>query len=92
METSEAIKIVKFYLKDDGHLPEKAEFTFDNFYKALNHAIEYMETPKYKRVDLENMRCMGVFTSNPGSNFTRGYNQAIDDIKSKYGDLYVEVK
>lgn len=48
--------------------------------------------PKYKRVDLENMRCMGVFTSNLGSNFTRGYNAAIDDIKSKYGDLYVEVK
>lgn len=56
--------------------------------------VEYLEKPqpKYKRVDLENMRCMGVFTSNPGSNFTRGYNQAIDDIKSKYGDLYVEVK
>ena len=56
--------------------------------------VEYLDRaqPKYKRVDLENMRCMGVFTSNPGSNFTRGYNHAIDDIKSKYGDLWVVIE
>jgi hypothetical protein len=60
--------------------------------KVKHGVIPERAQPKYKRVDLENMRCMGVFTSNPRSNFTRGYNQAIDDIKSEYGDLYVEVK
>ena len=56
--------------------------------------VEYLDRaqPKYKRVDFENMRCMGVFTSNLGSNFTRGYNAAIEDIKSKYGDLYVVIR
>lgn len=42
MNTQEAIKIIEYYLKGDGHLPDKAEFTFKNFDKALAHAIEHM--------------------------------------------------
>ncbi len=44
--------------------------------------------PKYKRVDLDEDKCSVKLFSNYGSNYSRGYNQAIDDIKSKYGDLY----
>jgi len=48
--------------------------------------------PKYKRVDLDEDKCSVKLFSNYGSNFTRGYNQAIDDIKAKFGDLYVLTK
>lgn len=44
--------------------------------------------PKYKRVDLDSMKGSH---SGYGSEYT-SYNAAIDDIKSKHGDLYVEVK
>ena len=42
--------------------------------------------PKYKRVDLDKMKY--PFPNEHGQT----YNRAIDDIKAKYGDLYVEVK
>lgn len=44
--------------------------------------------PKYKRVDLDEMKGSH---SGYGTEYV-SYNRAIDDIKSKYGDLYVEVK
>jgi hypothetical protein len=43
--------------------------------------------PKYKRVDLDNHGCIS-----PSKDYRRGFYEAIDDIKAKYGDLYVEVK
>jgi len=43
--------------------------------------------PKYKRVDLDEIKI-----KNADWISHRQYNAAIDDIKSKYGDLYVEVK
>ena len=54
--------------------------------------------PKYKLVDLDVLRRIhpirdianGIYSSR--SYEVDGYNRAIDDIKSKYGDLYVEVK
>lgn len=53
---------------------------------------------KYKRVDLDALRRVhpirdianGIYSSR--SYEVDGYNRAIDDIKAKYGDLYVEVK
>ena len=54
--------------------------------------------PKYKRVDLETLkrvhpirdRANGVYSS--ASYEVDGYNRAIDEIKSKFGDLYVLTK
>jgi len=43
--------------------------------------------PKYKRVDFGDHGCIS-----PSEDYRRGFYEAIDDIKSKYGDLYVEVK
>lgn len=55
--------------------------------------------PKYKRVDLDLKREMRNPVKQGGKSndwyqngYDVGYNAAIDDIKSKYGDLYVEVK
>ena len=57
--------------------------------------------PKYKRVDLGLKRESIPIDYKDGSHreweihnaaFNDGWNEAIDDIKSKYGDLYVEVK
>jgi len=53
---------------------------------------------KYKRVDLETLkrvppirdRANGFYSS--ASHVVDGYNSAINDIKAKYGELYVEVK
>ena len=58
--------------------------------------IEMLETaqPKYKRVDLKCAKdiVMEFATAQPfGSELTL-LMRLIDDIKSKYGDLYVEVK
>lgn len=44
--------------------------------------------PKYKRVDLDAMKGSH---SGYGSECT-SYNRAIDDIKSKYGDLWVVIE
>ena len=59
---------------------------------------ELRAQPKYKRVDLDEM-CKnmpegdGIYAvSERARGRLEGYNAAIDDIKSKYGDLYVEVK
>jgi uncharacterized C2H2 Zn-finger protein len=49
--------------------------------------------PKYKRVDLEEMFMKQDDERNDAlSIIMNTYNTAIDDIKSKYGDLFVEVK
>ncbi len=40
--------------------------------------------PKYKRVDLGEHGCIS-----PSEDYRRGFYEAIDDIKSKYGDLYI---
>jgi hypothetical protein len=61
-------------------------------------AIYTRSQPKYKRVDLETLkrvhpirdRANGVYSS--ASYEVDGYNRAIDDIKAKYGDLYVLTK
>lgn len=66
-----------------------------------NPIVKFWNTraqPKYKRVDLDELkriypirdRANGVYSS--GSYEVDGYNRAIADIKSKYGDLYVEEK
>lgn len=44
--------------------------------------------PKYKRVDLDEM----LKQQRRSPWFEQGYSQAIDDIKSKYGDIYVLTK
>lgn len=53
--------------------------------------------PKYKRVDLETLyknTCNCEGDGGPCLQCTHdfGWNEAIDDIKSKYGDLYMEAK
>lgn len=50
--------------------------------------------PKYKRVDLEVMKepPTAVRIAEYTQGYGDGFNRAIDYIKSKYGDLYVEVK
>lgn len=53
--------------------------------------------PKYKRVDLETLykntcNCEGDGGPCMSCAHDFGWNEAIDDIKSKYGELYAEVK
>jgi Lar family restriction alleviation protein len=57
--------------------------------------------PKYKRVDLGLKRESVPIDYKDGSHreweihnaaFNDGWNEAIDDIKSKYGDLFIEIK
>ena len=48
--------------------------------------------PKYKRVDLEEMYKNTAGGDEWRREYATGYNTAIDDIKSKYGDLYVLTK
>ena len=54
--------------------------------------------PKYKLVDLEMAyknfpEGDDIYSLSPHDRGRiEGYNRAIDDIKAKYGDLYVEVK
>lgn len=74
----------------------------DALVEAVNvfHDMTYpnKRPPKYKRVDLETLkrvhpirdRANGVYSS--ASYEVDGYNKAIDDIKSKFGDLYVLTK
>ena len=47
--------------------------------------------PKYKRVDLDKEKIADPVTKDHLS-YSKIYNEALDVIKSKYGDLYVEVK
>ena len=48
---------------------------------------------KYKRVNLDELYVTIYFPDGRKDSVeTDAYNRAIDDIKSKYGDLYVEVK
>ena len=57
-----------------------------------------ISAPKMQRVDLDALRRIhpirdianGIYSSR--SYEVDGYNRAIDDIKSKYGDLYADVK
>lgn len=44
--------------------------------------------PKYKRVDLEEMYKNTAGGDEWRREYATGYNTAIDEIKSKYGDLY----
>jgi hypothetical protein len=77
----------------------------DALVEAVNvfHDMTYpnKRPPKYKRVDLDAMKkkiSTGsvAFGQNETSATTTTvdyiYNRAIEDIKSKYGDLYAEVK
>lgn len=48
---------------------------------------------KYKRVNLDELYVTIYFPDGRKDSVeTDAYNRAIDDIKAKYGDLYVEVK
>lgn len=58
----------------------------------LNALIEDAHlAPKMKRVNLDDMKYNLPEEDFPSST-EMAYDRAIDDIKSKYGDLYVEVK
>ena len=68
---------------------------------AREDSLVFDATLKYKRVDLGLKRESIPIDYKDGSHreweihnaaFNDGWNEAIDDIKSKYGDLYVEVK
>ena len=50
---------------------------------------ELRAQPKYKLVDLNHAGRL-FMEDKPG--YKDGYNRAIDDIKSKYGDLYVVIR
>jgi len=66
--------------------------------KVQNGVLLERAQRKYKRVDLETLkrvhpirdRANGVYSS--ASHEVDGYNRAIDEIKYKYGDLYVLTK
>lgn len=57
--------------------------------KVQNGVLLERAQPKYKRVDLNHAGCL-FMEGKPG--YKDGYNRAIDDIKSEYGDLYVLTK
>ena len=64
--------------------------------ELLEYAIKGIEgtlsQPKYKRVDLEEMYKNTAGGDEWRREYATGYNTAIDEIKSKYGDLYVLTK
>lgn len=80
-------EIVGVYLADC----EKYE---DRCHMVAEAARAYAALPKMKKVDLGDCK-LKIVPSDP-SEFAKGYVhghiQAIDDIKSKYGELYAEVK
>jgi hypothetical protein len=70
----------------------------DALVEAVNvfHDMTYpnKRPPKYKRVDLDIMKepATAVRIAEYTQGYGDGYNRAIDDIKSKYGDLFIEIK
>lgn len=62
----------------------------------IEAARAYAALPKMQKVDLafvsDMCHCEGDNAPCTACSFDEGYNQAIDDIKSKYGELYAEVK
>lgn len=48
--------------------------------------IDECNRTKMKRLDLDSLKCDG------NSHYANAFNSAFDLLKSKYGDLYVEVK
>ena len=55
-------------------------------------AVYTRAQPKYKRVDLDDVRLFSTTSDVVTPEYSRGYREAFDDIKAKYGDLYVEVR
>lgn len=71
----------------------------DSEINDLIYMVDAHLAPKMKRVDLGLKREMRNPVKQGGKSndwyqngYDVGYNAAIDDIKSKYGDLWVEVK
>lgn len=60
--------------------------------KAHDMTYPNKRQPKYKRVDLEEMYKNTAGGDEWRREYATGYNTAIDDIKSKYGDLFIEIK
>lgn len=66
--------------------------------KVQNGVLLERALPKMQKVDLDGLkrahpirdRANGVYSS--GSYEVDGYNRAIEDIKTRYGELYAEVK
>ena len=59
----------------------------DSEINDLIYMVDAHLAPKMKRVDLDEMKIKNAEWISH-----RQYNRAIDDIKSKYGDIWVEVK
>ena len=66
----------------------------DSEINDLIYMVDAHLAPKMKRVDLDDMKepVTAVRIAEYTQGYGDGYNRAIDDIKSKYGDIYVEVK
>lgn len=70
-------------------------FLYGKLIQEHNNEIDLLFTyatraqPKYKRVDLNHAEWL-FMQDKPG--YKEGYNRAIDDIKYKYGDLYVVIE
>ena len=62
--------------------------------KVQNGVLLERAKPKYKRVDLDELKTgdLPQYYAVEDMLKAEGHDDAIDDIKSKYGDLYVEVK
>ena len=62
----------------------------DSEINDLIHMVDAYLTPRMKRVELEAMRIEPQQQTHEASvYFCHAYNRAVDDIKSKYGDLYI---
>ena len=66
----------------------------DSEINDLIYMVDAHLAPKMKRVDLDDMKepVTAVRIAEYTQGYGDGYNRAIDDIKSKYGDIYAEVK
>ena len=65
----------------------------DSEINDLIYMVDAHLAPKMKRVDLDELYVTIYFPDGRKDSVeTDAYNRAIDDIKSKYGDLWVEVK
>ena len=65
----------------------------DSEINDLIYMVDAHLAPKMKRVDLDELYVTIYFPDGRKDSVeTDAYNRAIDDIKSKYGDIYVEEK
>ena len=65
----------------------------DSEINDLIYMVDAHLAPKMKRVDLDELYVTIYFPDGRKDSVeTDAYNRAIDDIKSKYGDIYAEVK